>query len=191
MRHVVGIKREAVAEGLSASEISRLLWPPPAPQRGAAGVAGDVGHIAVSRAAGIRCRCGKAACLEAIAGAPAVAAQLRKNGLEATTGNDVVSLVRAGDLAAIQAVRQAGRDIGEMLNMCVSFINPSLVVIGGSLAQSGEHLIAGIRETVYALLNPIGDPALEYHPIRNWAGSWSGWGQHLGRRAFPRPSPSQ
>jgi predicted NBD/HSP70 family sugar kinase len=124
-------------------------------QRGAAGVAGDVGHIAVSRGAGILCRCGKSACLEAIAGAPAIAAHLRENGLEAISGNDVVTLVRSGDLAAIQAVRQAGRDIGEMLNMCVSLINPSLIVVGGSLAQSGEHLIAGIRETVYARSTPL------------------------------------
>ncbi|WP_028265011.1 ROK family transcriptional regulator [Arthrobacter sp. MA-N2] len=124
-------------------------------QRGAAGVAGDVGHIAVSNAAGIQCRCGKIACLEAIAGAPAVAAHLRENGLEATTANDVVSLVRSGDLAAIQAVRQAGRDIGEMLNMCVSLVNPSLIVVGGSLAQSGEHLIAGIREMVYSRSTPL------------------------------------
>jgi predicted NBD/HSP70 family sugar kinase len=75
--------------------------------------------------------------------------------LQATTGSDVVSLVRSGDLAAIQAVRQAGRDIGEMLNMCVSIINPSLIVVGGSLAESGEHLIAGIRETVYTRSTPL------------------------------------
>ncbi|PNH85959.1 ROK family transcriptional regulator [Arthrobacter sp. AFG20] len=139
-----------VATGIGSGVVSGGIL-----QRGAAGVAGDVGHIAVSRGAGILCRCGKSACLEAIAGAPAIAAQLRDNGLEAISGNDVVTLVRSGDLAAIQAVRQAGRDIGEMLNMCVSFINPSLIVVGGSLAQSGEHLIAGIRETVYARSTPL------------------------------------
>ncbi|MFP3462584.1 ROK family transcriptional regulator [Arthrobacter globiformis] len=139
-----------VATGIGSGVISGGVL-----QRGAAGVAGDVGHIAVSKAAGIQCRCGKTACLEAIAGAPAVAAHLREKGLEATTGNDVVSLVRSGDLAAIQAVRQAGRDIGEMLNMCVSLINPSLIVVGGSLAQSGEHLIAGIREMVYTRSTPL------------------------------------
>jgi predicted NBD/HSP70 family sugar kinase len=139
-----------VATGIGSGVISGGIL-----QRGAAGVAGDVGHIAVSKAAGIQCRCGKTACLEAIAGAPAVAAHLRENGLEAITGNDVVALVRSGDLAAIQAVRQAGRDIGEMLNMCVSLINPSLIVVGGSLAQSGEHLIAGIREMVYARSTPL------------------------------------
>jgi predicted NBD/HSP70 family sugar kinase len=124
-------------------------------QRGADGAAGDVGHIAVSRGAGVQCRCGNTACLEAIAGAPAVAASLREKGLQATTGSDVVSLVRSGDPAAIQAIRQAGRDIGEMLTMCVGIINPSLIVIGGSLAQSGEHLIAGIRETVYTRSTPL------------------------------------
>lgn len=139
-----------VATGIGSGVVSGGIL-----QRGAAGVAGDVGHIAVSRGAGILCRCGKSACLEAIAGAPAIAAQLRENGLEAISGNDVVTLVRSGDLAAIQAVRQAGRDIGEMLNMCVSLINPSLIVVGGSLAQSGEHLIAGIRETVYARSTPL------------------------------------
>ena len=139
-----------VATGIGSGVISGGIL-----QRGAAGVAGDVGHIAVSRAAEIQCRCGKTGCLEAIAGAPAVAAQLRENGLEAVTANDVVLLVRSGDLAAIQALRQAGRDIGEMLNMCVSLINPSLIVVGGSLAQSGEHLIAGIRETVYARSTPL------------------------------------
>lgn len=139
-----------IATGIGSGVISGGVL-----QRGAAGVAGDVGHIAVSRGSGIQCRCGKTACLEGIASAPAVAARLRENGLEATTANDVVALVRSGDLAAIQAVRQAGRDIGEMLSMCVSFINPSLIVVGGSLAQSGEHLIAGIRETVYARSTPL------------------------------------
>ncbi|MDQ0028519.1 ROK family transcriptional regulator [Arthrobacter bambusae] len=139
-----------VATGIGSGVISGGIL-----QRGATGVAGDIGHIAVSNAAGVQCRCGQTACLEAIAGAPAVAARLRESGLEATTASDVVSLVRSGDLAAIQAVRQAGRDIGEMLNMCVSLMNPSLIVVGGSLSQSGEHLIAGIRETVYARSTPL------------------------------------
>ena len=139
-----------VATGIGSGVISGGML-----QRGATGVAGDVGHIAVSGAEGIQCRCGKTACLEAIVGAPAIAACLRNKGRVANTANDVVSLVRAGDLAAIQAVRQAGRDIGEMLNMCVSLINPSLIVVGGSLAQSGEHLIAGIRETVYSRSTPL------------------------------------
>jgi glucokinase len=63
--------------------------------------------------------------------------------------------VQRGDLDAIQAVRQAGRDLGEVLGMCVSLINPSVIVIGGSLALAGEHLIAGAREVVYSRAMPL------------------------------------
>ncbi|TFB68643.1 ROK family transcriptional regulator [Cryobacterium glaciale] len=124
-------------------------------RRGAYGTAGDVGHIPVGRGAGVTCRCGNTGCLEAIAAAPALAKALRGAGLEANSGADVVELVEAGNLTAIRFVREAGRAIGEMLNMCVSILNPSLIVIGGSMAQSGEHLIAGIREEVYSRSMPL------------------------------------
>jgi predicted NBD/HSP70 family sugar kinase len=124
-------------------------------QRGADGSAGDVGHIPVGRAAGIACRCGNIGCLEAIAGRPAIAAALRAAGVELERDADVVALVRQGNLVASQIVRQAGRDIGEVLNMCVSILNPSLIVIGGSMADAGEHLIAGMREVVYSRSTPL------------------------------------
>jgi predicted NBD/HSP70 family sugar kinase len=63
--------------------------------------------------------------------------------------------VRSGDLAAGRAVRQAGRELGAVLAACVSLLNPSLVVIGGVVAEAGEHLIAGIREVVYQRSLPL------------------------------------
>jgi predicted NBD/HSP70 family sugar kinase len=47
-------------------------------------------------------------------------------------------------------LRAAGRDIGQVLAACVSVLNPSTIVVGGKLAEAGEHLLAGIRESVYA-----------------------------------------
>ena len=52
-------------------------------------------------------------------------------------------------------MRQAGRDIGEVLTACVSLINPSVIAIGGSMARAGEHLIAGVREVVYTRSMPL------------------------------------
>lgn len=124
-------------------------------QRGAEGTAGDVGHIAVPRGNGVLCSCGNTGCLEAIASGPAIARALETEGLRAPTGPDVIDLVQAGDLQAIQAVRQAGRDLGVVLNSCVSFLNPSLITIGGSMARAGEHLIAGVREVVYGRSMPL------------------------------------
>jgi len=124
-------------------------------RRGAQGAAGDIGHIAVPHAPDVPCRCGNVGCLEAVASGQAVATALRAAGLEAQTSADVVALVRSGDLAASRAVRQAGRDIGSVLAACVSLLNPSIIVIGGVLAEAGEHLIAGIREVVYQRSLPL------------------------------------
>lgn len=124
-------------------------------QRGAQGVAGDIGHVQIARGADVPCRCGNKGCLEALASGPAIARTLRGLGIEAHSGHDVVDLIKAGNIDAIQAVRQAGRDIGEVLTTCVSLINPSVIVIGGSMARVGEHLIAGVREVVYTHSMPL------------------------------------
>lgn len=148
-----------VATGIGAGIISGGAL-----QRGAQGTAGDLGHVRVARAEGVLCRCGNEGCLEAVAAGPALADRLRQAGGLARTGQDVVDLVRAGDLAAVQAVRQAGRDIGEVVATLVNLINPSVVVIGGRLSASGEHLLAGIREVVYRRSLPLATEHLRVVP---------------------------
>lgn len=124
-------------------------------QRGAQGTAGDLGHVRVVRADGVICRCGNEGCLEAIASGPALARALQDAGVAAETGQDVVDLVRRGDPVAGKIVRQAGRDLGEVVATLVNVINPSAIVIGGALADAGESLIAGIREVVYQRSLPL------------------------------------
>jgi glucokinase len=124
-------------------------------QRGANGTAGDLGHVRVPRGDDVLCRCGNYGCLEALASGPAVARQLHAQGLVASNGGDVLRLVAEGDLQAIQALRQAGRDVGDVLAMVVNLLNPSMIVIGGSMGEAGEHLVAGIREVVYRRSLPL------------------------------------
>ncbi|MDH6181911.1 putative NBD/HSP70 family sugar kinase [Microbacteriaceae bacterium SG_E_30_P1] len=154
-----------VATGIGAGIISGGVL-----QRGAQGTAGDIGHIAVTRGEDIPCQCGNRGCLEALASGPAIARVLRSdNAIEAETSNDVVGLVKQGNLQAIQAVRQAGRDIGEVLTTCVSLMNPQVIVIGGSIAQAGEHIIAGAREVVYARSMPLATESL--HIVQSRTGA--------------------
>ena len=122
--------------------------------RGAHGAAGDIGHIPI---AGSRtpCHCGNVGCLEVNASGSALAAQLRQQGYDVGGSADVVALVRTGNFAATQAVRQAGREIGEVLAACVCMLNPNMIVVGGSLSDAGEHLLAGIREVVYSHSLPL------------------------------------
>jgi predicted NBD/HSP70 family sugar kinase len=145
--HLLFVK---VATGIGAGIISDG-----AIRRGAQGSAGDLGHIAVPGGLDLPCRCGNTGCLEAVASGPAIASALTALGSPAATGADVVALVRAGDLDASREVREAGRHIGGVLAACVSMLNPSVIVIGGIVAEAGEHLLAGIRESVYHRSLPL------------------------------------
>jgi predicted NBD/HSP70 family sugar kinase len=146
-RHLLFVK---IATGIGAGIVSdgRL-------HRGAQGSAGDLGHVqAVGNSTAI-CTCGNVGCLEAVAAGPAIAATLRGRGVPAESTADVVALVRSGNSLALQEVRQAGREIGAVLATCVNLLNPSVIVIGGLLADAGEHLLAGVREVVYHRSPPL------------------------------------
>ncbi|MEV4473851.1 ROK family transcriptional regulator [Nonomuraea salmonea] len=134
--------------------------------RGAQGSAGDIGHIRVSGHDDAGCRCGNSACLEAVAGGAALARRLSELGLPAESGGDVVALVQSGNTQALRLVREAGRLIGEVLASLVNFFNPEVIVIGGALSRVHEHLVAGIRETVYRRSLPLATHHLSITPSR-------------------------
>ena len=106
--------------------------------------------------------------LEALASGPMIAAALRSEGIEANSNMDVVGLVNSGNIQAIRAVRQAGRDLGEVLAASVSLLNPSLIVVGGRISAAGEHLLAGIREVVYQRGAPLSTQHLQIRTSRSW-----------------------
>ncbi len=123
--------------------------------RGAQGAAGDIGHIRVEGHDDVVCPCGNIACLEAVAGGEALAHRLARQGIAAENSRDVVKLVRQGNRDAIQLVRESGRLLGHVLAGAVNLLNPSVIVIGGDIAQAEEHLFAGLRETVYQRSLPL------------------------------------
>jgi glucokinase-like ROK family protein len=137
--------------------------------RGAQGSAGDVGHIQVSEDRDVVCRCGNIGCLEALAGGAAIARDGEAAAREGrslrlrealdrrgtVTAEDVARAASYGDPVAVELLQAAGRRIGAMLAGVVNFFNPSLVVIGGGVAQSGDVLLAAIREAVYARSLPL------------------------------------
>lgn len=124
---------------------------------------GDIGHIPVEGEE-VLCRCGKRGCLEAVAGAAAIAKKAEekaKNGesvllaemLKQNGSIDchmVGSAASQGDPASIMIINEAGRNIGKVLAGVVNFINPPLIVIGGSVSTLGEMFLASIREVIYA-----------------------------------------
>jgi predicted NBD/HSP70 family sugar kinase len=139
-----------VATGIGAGIISggRL-------QRGAQGTAGDLGHVRVPFTQRTPKHGDADADLEALASGPGIARGLSIHGIEASSSRDVVQLAGLGDARVTEAIRQAGRELGEVLSACVNILNPSVIVIGGSIARAGEQLIAGVREVVYGQSTPL------------------------------------
>lgn len=123
--------------------------------RGAQGAAGDIGHIQFSSDDPPLCRCGKLGCVEARAGGWAIARDLSERRISAENARDVVTLVEKNKPEAIMLVRRAGQTIGEVASDVVSLLNPSLIVVGGTLARTGEFLLSGVRELVYQRCLPL------------------------------------
>ena len=104
--------------------------------------AGEFGHHTVVQD-GPRCECGNHGCLELYAGARAIAAACG-----AATFDDAVAAAGAGDERARRALADAGRLIGLALANVLIFVCPDRVVIGGGVAQAGDHLLEPLRVTV-------------------------------------------
>src|SRR3954466_2320623 len=134
--------------------------------RGAQGAAGDIGHVRLAGHDDVVCRCGNIGCLEAVAGGRALAAKLSAAGLHAESSREVVALVRGGEPQAIQAVRDAGRYLGEVLAGCVNFFNPGAIVIGGDISEAHQQLLAGVREVIFQRSLPLATGDLRIVPSR-------------------------
>jgi len=130
---------------------------------GAKGAAGDIGHIRLADQ-DVMCPCGNVGCLEAVSGGGALARQLSQEGVEARTSRDVARLAKAGDGLATQLVREAGRNLGEVLAGCVNFFNPEVIVIGGDVAQASQQLLAGVREVIFQRSLPLATEELRVVP---------------------------
>jgi glucokinase-like ROK family protein len=115
--------------------------------RGAGGTAGEIGHTTIDDDGPI-CRCGSRGCLETFASLPAILELLRPSLGAELTGEQVIDRATAGDLGCRRAVGDAGRHIGAALANVCNVINPQRIVVGGSLAQTGEVLLDPMREAL-------------------------------------------
>ncbi|MGR6998940.1 ROK family protein [Yinghuangia aomiensis] len=161
--------------------------------RGASGSAGDIGHIRVAtsgptlpagtsgawRRSSVARRSDATPPLPpARAGPLCLAARLADAG--EVRVEDVAQAMMAGDAAAMRLVRAGGRRVGQVLAGLVSFFNPGLVVLGGSVPSLlGHPLLAEIRSVVYRQSLPLatGNPA--HRAVRAER-------QRRGRRCHPR-----
>jgi predicted NBD/HSP70 family sugar kinase len=61
----------------------------------------------------------------------------------------VVEAARRGDLAAQEIIKRSGTFIGIAIAGLINLINPSIIVIGGGVAQVGDLLTGPIRQAAH------------------------------------------
>jgi glucokinase len=105
---------------------------------GAAGRAGELGHQTM-RPSGRMCGCGNRGCLEAYAGARAIA---RSAGV--ATFDRAVEAANEGDPRAIRALDRAGELIGRAIANVLIFLAPDRVVVGGGVIEAAPRLLDSI-----------------------------------------------
>jgi predicted NBD/HSP70 family sugar kinase len=130
--------------------------------RGTQGAAGNVGHIR-SEGAEDLCRCGRRGCVEAVVGGEALIrkaiarteageSELLLERLRVSGGLSVEDLglaAREGDAVAVSLLTEAGRRIGQTLASAINLLNPKAILVGGSLAASGDLFLAALKAELY------------------------------------------
>ncbi len=124
--------------------------------RGATGVAGEIGHVSIAPN-GKLCMCGLRGCLATMVGAQALierTVELLPQHPESALNQESITIAAiesaavAGDELARRVATEAAEHLGVALAGLLNLMNPSMVVLGGDLANLGELLLAPVRETV-------------------------------------------
>ncbi len=115
---------------------------------GAHGAAGEIGHIVV-RPEGPKCGCGQVGCMEAVASASAVERRYAELTGVALTAAQVAARVGEDDHAT-QVWGETVAALADGLLTGQALYDAELIIIGGGLAESGEILLAPLREGLSA-----------------------------------------
>jgi glucokinase len=81
-------------------------------------------------------------------------------------GKEIARLADAGDEAALSAFRAFGRDAGEGLGLIAAIVDPSVIVLGGSVSEAYRHFKSPLREELARHVAPQVSKRLEVVPAQ-------------------------
>jgi glucokinase len=126
------------------------------------GLAAELGHVTVL-AGGPVCSCGFKGHLEALAAGPAIVRYVREQleagvkselrSVDELNARDVAEAAKQGDALAKSAYQRAGEYLGVGVASFLHTFDPSIVILGGGVTQSGTLLLkpfeASLREHTF------------------------------------------
>jgi len=131
-------------------------------QRGAAGSAGELGHVPIDFD-GPPCICGGRGCLKAFVSGTDIARRAEERLGRPVGAAEVFRLAATGQAEAAAIVDEVCRALGAGLAVIVNGLNPERVLLAGSVAKSLRPLEARIRASLadYAFAAAIAATRLE------------------------------
>lgn len=130
--------------------------------RGAAGFAGEFGHMTIDPE-GIECACGNIGCLETIASGPNIVRRTRERLYRDRTSSlsrlavprdreftaeDIAHAAREGDEMAQVMMERTGMFLGIAIAAVINLLNVEMVVLGGGVMEAGDLILKPtIKET--------------------------------------------
>jgi predicted NBD/HSP70 family sugar kinase len=156
---------------------------------GKSGFSGEFGHIPFFNNE-IICHCGKKGCLETEASGTALlrmfeqkieqgsSSLLVKKGK--ATGElrlaHIIEAAKAEDVLSIELIAEIGEKIGRGLAVLINIFNPELVILGGTLAETGDYIRLPAKSALnkYSLNLVSGDTELKMSKLGEKAGVTGG-----------------
>ena len=114
---------------------------------GSEGFAGEVGH-SILQVNGPQCSCGRKGCAEAFIGRRAISNQITGKTGHPITVAEMREMLDKDTPAAVDAVSEAGRYLGLLIQNLWTSFNPGRVVIGGPLCELGNVFFDAMRESL-------------------------------------------
>lgn len=153
---------------------------------GKSGFSGEFGHFNVFDNE-ILCHCGKKGCLETeVSGAAfyRMLIQCVKEGKQtilsdqilkdekSVTLRDIIRATNKEDLLCIEILEEIAQKLGRYLAGLINLLNPELIIIGGTLAQTGDYLLQPIKSSVrkYSLNMVSKDSTIVLSKLQEHAG---------------------
>jgi len=131
-------------------------------QRGAWGLAGELGHVTIDED-GPWCSYGNRGCLSTLVTDSAILGRVKQwvteSGIptplwspgeskETITIGDLGRAARSGDKVALQVLDEMGGYVGKAVAIAVNLVGPELIVLGGCLLGGDEVLLAAVQRQV-------------------------------------------
>lgn len=122
--------------------------------RGAAGSAGEISHVRLSRIGDEECRCGGRGCLETIVSGSAVVKQVRAAGYSVDSTDEIFELVSEGRIDLGEIMNEQAHTFGAAVAMLANFLNPNMVVLTGETFRLVDYAEAVVRHA-YESSHPL------------------------------------